>query len=167
MTFGLLGRRRRDDATAAARQDVRDRLRTRLVELAVPCVRVELATDDVAGGPTGSRLGDDPYPPEDYGWPVDEHLPLSFVAQIHFADAPPLGGFPDHGLLQWSVSADDTHGLTFDETQGTTGFVVRWFDDLSAPSTGAAADDDRSDFSPVVESGRLVLTAGTSLPAWA
>ena len=168
----LFGSRAHENAGAPASQDrgdgdQRDRLRERLDALAVPCARIELATDDVPAGPTDSRLGDGPYLPEGSGWPADANGPLSFVAQINLAQAPALPGFPDHGLLQWFTSADDTYGLSFDETQGTTGFVVRWFDDLSAPSVGTPAYGERaSELSPVDETGRLVLTAGRSLPAW-
>lgn len=159
------GKRKNSSVSDAVREDVRSRLRQRLVELAVPCVRVDLASDDAPPEPSGSCVGEGAYLPQGHAWPTDENGPMCFVAQINFAEAPALVGYPDRGLLQWFTSADDTYGLTFDEGQGTVGFVVRWFDDVSAPSVGDEPDDLDTDWSPVRD-GRLILTPGVSLPAW-
>lgn len=59
---------------------------------------------------------------------------MFFLCQVNFADVPDLPDFSSSGLLQWFVGADDTTGLTFDETAGTVGFEIRWYDDVSAPS---------------------------------
>ncbi|OHU22409.1 hypothetical protein BKG76_18315 [Mycobacteroides franklinii] len=82
-----------------------------------------------------SYLGGHPYWPEGSQWPDYRGEPMSFVCQINFADVPRLPGFPADGLLQWFVGSDDVAGMTFDDTQGTKGFEVRWITDLSAPST--------------------------------
>ncbi|GAB2578894.1 DUF1963 domain-containing protein [Microlunatus antarcticus] len=159
------GKRKKGGAAHAVREEVRGRLRQRLAELAAPCVRVDLASDDAASPPTGSCLGEGAYLPHGQPWPIDENGPMCFVAQINFAEAPKLVGFPERGLLQWFTSADDTYGLTFDESRGTVGFLARWFDDVSAPSVGEEPDDVDTDWSPVGD-GRLILTEGLSLPAW-
>lgn len=82
-----------------------------------------------------SYLGGHPYWPEGSQWPNYRGEPMSFVCQINFAEVPPLPGYPTEGLLQWFVGSDDVAGMTFDDTQGTQGFEVRWITDLSAPST--------------------------------
>ncbi|MBA0048535.1 DUF1963 domain-containing protein [Mycobacteroides sp. LB1] len=82
-----------------------------------------------------SYLGGHPYWPEGSQWPNYRGEPMSFVCQINFAEVPQLPGFPGEGLLQWFVGSDDVAGMTFDDTQGTRGFEVRWITDLSAPST--------------------------------
>lgn len=102
----------------------------------------ELGTDAVSlepepGDPDirSSYLGGHPYWPEGSQWPNYRDEPMSFVCQINFAEVPQLPGFPSEGLLQWFVGSDDVAGMTFDDTQGTQGFEVRWITDLSAPST--------------------------------
>lgn len=82
-----------------------------------------------------SYLGGHPYWPEGSQWPNYRGEPMSFVCQINFAEVPALPGFPTKGLLQWFVGSDDVAGMTFDDTQGTQGFGVRWITDLTAPST--------------------------------
>jgi hypothetical protein len=82
-----------------------------------------------------SYLGGHPYWPEGSRWPNYRGEPMSFVCQINFAEVPQLPAFPTEGLLQWFVGSDDVAGMTFDDTQGTKGFEVRWITDLAAPST--------------------------------
>lgn len=108
-------------------------LETLLSELEADAVSLK----PVPGDPNirSSYLGGHPYWPEGSQWPNYRDEPMSFVCQINFADIPPLPGFPTKGLLQWFVASDDVAGMTFDDTQGTQGFEVRWITDLSAPST--------------------------------
>ena len=89
-----------------------------------------------APGITDSYVGGHPFLPPGMGWPTDERGgPMHFVVQVNFAQVPALPGFPRAGMLQMFVRADDTWGLTFDETGGLAGVHCRWFDpeDLSLP----------------------------------
>lgn len=135
---GLLGRSgaARSDVPAAAVPDaptVTPELEALVRRVTVPCVAISLGEGAPAGTP-GSYVGGHPYLPEERPWPVWEGVPMYFVGQIDFAEVPALDGFPPRGLLQWFVGADDTSGLTFDETQGTVGFEVRWYADTDRPS---------------------------------
>jgi uncharacterized protein YwqG len=63
--------------------------------------------------PWESKLLGVPYFPKDRRWPMDrDGKPLVMLAQINFAEIPPLEGYPTEGILQLYVSPgyDDTHG---------------------------------------------------------
>lgn len=144
-------------------------LAVRADELRLPCAVIERAPGVPSA--TGSFLGGHPYRPAGLPWPSDDEGPMPFVCQLSFAEVPALPEFPRHGLLQWFVSNDDTMGLTFDDTQGSTGFHVEWFADVSAPSvanptadTPVAADayTPVSSPSPV----RLGFRSDVDLPCW-
>ncbi|MGH8882735.1 MAG: DUF1963 domain-containing protein, partial [Stackebrandtia sp.] len=128
-------------------------------EALLPCAAIALAGP--ATSPTSSFVGGHPYLPEGVEWP---RVPLGavsgfgqpaqkswrsnrayrFVMQINFAEVPPLPGYPTNGLLQWFVENDELHGLDNNGVDGT-GFTVRWYDNLTAPSrqppSGAVPDE--------------------------
>lgn len=126
-----------------------------------------------APAPTDSYVGGHPFLPAGHAWPRDEEgESMHFVAQVNFADVPALSGFPTSGLLQMFVKADDTWGLTFDDTTGVTGFHCRWFSaaDLTQPSQAASAHPipiPRDSYSPVADSTtprRIEFTETRMLP---
>lgn len=152
-----------------------DGLAARVAELAhrvsVPCVRIGLgglAADSTASYATGF-----PYLPAEAEWPVLGGGPAAFVCQVNFAEVPRLDGFPTSGLLQWFAAADDTFGLTFDESQGAVGFAVRWFTDTEAPSQqppiGGGSGDPGPGPAPLgcPPASTLTFTPGRCLPQWA
>ncbi|MFK7985154.1 MAG: YwqG family protein [Sandaracinaceae bacterium] len=52
-------------------------------------------------------------------WPRDsKDVPMLFLAQLNFAELPPLPGFPDHGLVMLFVPNDNTLGLGFGSQKG-------------------------------------------------
>lgn len=70
-----------------------------------------MPTDD----PLASKVGGRPYLPPGESAPLaGDGRPLFLLAQINFADAPPLAGYPDQGLLQFFIAADDHYGADFD-----------------------------------------------------
>jgi len=147
-----------------------DQVRDVLAPVALPCSAIRLG--GAATDPTGSFLTGHPYLPAGQGWPEGAHGPQVFVAQINFAETGGLAGYPDSGLLQWFVDPDSTYGLTFDETQGSTGFTVRWYPELSAPSVAtpdAATPVDHLDEVPMEFVGPTAITfqPGSSVPGWA
>lgn len=66
--------------------------------------------------PGGCRLGGPVWIVEGEDWPVDPAgEPFDFVAQIDFAELPPLDGFPTSGVLQFFTRRDDIMGADFDQ----------------------------------------------------
>jgi uncharacterized protein YwqG len=55
---------------------------------------------------TDSKLGGFPYLPYTLTYPCDQNqIPLLFIAQINFAQTPPLENYPRQGILQFFVSS--------------------------------------------------------------
>lgn len=83
--------------------------------LALPAV--ELLPDPerpVAAG--GTRIGGPVWLGDGEAWPVDGRgAPLEFVAQVDFADLPPLPDFPTAGVLQFFVGRDMLFGADFED----------------------------------------------------
>ncbi len=85
---------------------------------------------------TDSKVGGKPYFPEEAIYPVvyvgeNAGRPLKFLAQINFAQMPPLKGFPLSGLLQFFVLDDDAIGLDFDNPENQNHFRVLYYDSVS------------------------------------
>lgn len=83
--------------------------------LALPAVEL-LPAPGRAVKAGGTRLGGPVWLADGEAWPADaEGLPLEFVAQVDFAELPPLPDFPTTGLLQFFVGTGDVFGADFDE----------------------------------------------------
>lgn len=108
-----------------------------LEPFALPCIRIMAkASDSLAL--TDSKFGGYPFWPASKPYPVDKDGQyLYLLAQIDFAQVPPLAGYPDKGLLQFYLSADDMYGLNFDKPTEQANFRVVYFED----TTPAALDD--------------------------
>lgn len=146
-----------------------DHVRDVLGTVALPCVAIKLG--GAASSPTESFLTGHPYLPAGQGWPEGGHGPQAFVAQINFADIGELAGYPSSGLLQWFVDPGTTFGLTFDESAGATGFTVRWYPDVSAPSVAppdAPTPVDHVEDVPMEFVGPTAMTfnSSSSIPSW-
>lgn len=102
---------------------------TELADLqAKPCVALHLGDDPNTDAPH-SCIGGRPSLPVGMDWPADETgKPMIFLAQINFAEMPPLAGYPDRGLLSFFVMDDDLNGSQFPSV-GDKGFQVHFFDD--------------------------------------
>lgn len=141
-----------------------------LGRLARPCARI---TADGSAGEAHSFLGGFASLPPGEAWPTIAGVPALFVGQICFDEVPPLPGFPARGLLQWFVAANDTYGLTFGETAGLDGFLVRWYDAVplavEAPpdATPPTADPLFGLAFEVPPGTRLRFETARSLPGWA
>ena len=58
-----------------------------------------------------SKLLGTPYMPKGFDYPRDPAgRPLRLLAQINFADVPPLPDYPDSGILQFYISDDEEFG---------------------------------------------------------
>lgn len=101
-------------------------------EKALPAAMLESA-GPAADTPGGSRIGGAVWLPEGEAWPVDgAGQPLSFLAQIDFAEMPPLADYPASGVLQFFIGRDDYYGANFENPE-LGSFRVIYREDLSGP----------------------------------
>ncbi len=72
-----------------------------------------------------SKVGGVPYLPKNLAWPTNpEGRGLFFLAQINFAETPPLAPFPSKGILQFFINDDDLYGMDFDNGENPDTFRV-------------------------------------------
>jgi uncharacterized protein YwqG len=81
-----------------------------------------------------SKFGGYPYWPKVRPYPVDgDGNYLYLLAQLNFSQIPHLEGYPEKGLLQFYVAADDLYGLDFDDPTAQKNFRVIYFEDATEP----------------------------------
>lgn len=94
-----------------------------------------------------SKIGGEPYLPLDTAYPVDTNgNPLALLAQFNFAEIPSLPNFPDQGILQFYIAADDLYGMNFDDQQQQSGFKVLYFDQVIADAAQLKQDFSELEF---------------------
>ena len=72
-----------------------------------------------------SKVGGMPYLPKGMDWPADPNgKELFFLAQLNFADMPPLAPFPTSGMVQFYIMDDDLYGMDFDDGEVQDTFRV-------------------------------------------
>lgn len=82
-------------------------------DTAMPAVFLDAAAPAVprAGG---SRIGRPAWIPEGSQWPLDRTgAPMSFLAQLDFAELPKLEDYPESGVLQFFIARDIHFGANF------------------------------------------------------
>ena len=79
-----------------------------------------------------SKFGGMPYLPKDMAYPCDaEGQPLRLLAQFNFAELPHVADFPEQGILQFYIAADDDlYGLNFDDQFDQDRFRVLYFEQV-------------------------------------
>lgn len=106
---------------------------SRLEDVALPAVHIKARPSDSLFL-FDSKFGGYPYWPKDKPYPKDvEGNYMYLLAQLNFSQIPPLEGYPDKGLLQFYVAADDMYGLNFDDQAEQKNFRVIYFEDSSEP----------------------------------
>ena len=80
-----------------------------------------------------SKIGGTPYLPKnaEYPYHAEKKHPLTLVAQINFAEVPPLPGFPERGILQVFVDGLD-YGLgnDFENLSEQAGWRIMYYPEL-------------------------------------
>ncbi len=72
-----------------------------------------------------SKVGGVPYLPKNVPFPTaPDGRELFFLAQINFADMPPLAPFPSKGIVQFYIFDDDLYGMDFDDGENPDTFRV-------------------------------------------
>lgn len=75
--------------------------------------------------PWESKVGGLPYWPLDMSWPTaPDGRNLFFLAQLNFAEMPPLPPFPTQGIVQFFIHDDDLYGMDFDDGENPDTFRV-------------------------------------------
>lgn len=99
--------------------------------------------------PSESKVGGIPYWPKALEWPVGtDGAPLFFLAQINFSEIPPLSPFPNTGIVQFFIGADDLYGMDFDDGEKQDTFRVIYHPEvnpnavLTTRLSEAAFDED-------------------------
>ncbi|MBP8006315.1 MAG: DUF1963 domain-containing protein [Acinetobacter sp.] len=112
----------------------------------LPTVSMQLtASDDLTLWQ--SKIGGQPYLPLEVAYPVDsDGNPLVLLAQFNFSETPNLPHFPDKGILQFYIAADDLYGMNFDDQQLQSGFKVLYFDQVIEDLTQLKQDFSELEF---------------------
>ena len=116
--------------------------RTKLEPTVKPFIRV---MPKAAGFPAlwESKIGGVPYLPADVDFPKnDEGAYLYFLAQINFAEVPPMQPLPDKGILQFYINDEDNYGLNFSKPFHQNNFRVLYFEHIETEE-----DQIQTDFS--------------------
>ncbi len=86
--------------------------------------------------PWESKVGGQPYLPKNTPWPTTpEGRELFFLAQLNFAEMPPLPPFPTHGIVQFYINDDDLYGMDFDDGENPDTFRVLYHAEVT-PNEG-------------------------------
>jgi uncharacterized protein YwqG len=94
----------------------------------LPTVSMQLTPDDRLTV-WQSKVGGKPYLPLDVAYPLDSHgNPLALLAQFNFTEIPALPNFPDKGILQFYIAADDSFGMNYDNKQKQSDFRILYFE---------------------------------------
>ena len=154
--------------------DVFARYQAWQAQQALPAAELVL-TGDAPNTATGSRIGGAVWLPDGASWPADRSgKRMTFLAQIDFAEMPPLPDYPTSGVVQFFIARDNLYGANFENPQQGD-FKVIYHEDVSGPGrleTGPVSLGERyvDDFSPL-EPGmatrgvKLAATAITHKPA--
>lgn len=88
---------------------------TRVEALRLPSLQLE-AVRAAPAQPAGTRIGGPAWLADGEAWPRGrDGQPMEFLAQLDFAELPPLPDFPKAGLLQFFISRDDRFGADYDD----------------------------------------------------
>ncbi len=107
-----------------------------------------------------SKFAGLPYLPQEVPYPRDaQGQPMALLAQLNFAEAPKLEGFPEQGILQFYLSnGDDLYGMCDEDLAKQSGFRILYF-----PTVVEDKSILVTDFSFLPELDMLPLQASCSL----
>lgn len=83
-----------------------------------------------------SKVGGVGYFPKNRSYPIGvSGKPLHLLAQLNFAELPPIPDFPKRGLLAFYIDVhDDLYGMNLDDMQNQAGYRIYYFEDLALPA---------------------------------
>jgi|GEM_PF-5789512 len=144
-----------------------DAIRAELTAMALPAIALSFDPGDRVGDNPHSSIGGAPSLSSPQAWPRQGDQPMMFLAQINYAEMPPLDGYPADGLLSIFVTDDDLNGCDF-PSRNQKGFVTLYTPDpndlIRVPSPTEHEYDPYG--SALRRSGaRLRATPSTGLPS--
>lgn len=112
---------------------------------------------------TESSFGYYPFIPIGFNYPVDKDgAPMIPLAQLNFAEIPPLKDYPVQGILQFYIASDDCYGLDFNNAFNPDSFRVIYIenpDQLTVdPNTSFLDELISSENSPVDKPHKLTFS---------
>lgn len=111
-----------------------------ILAAAKPCADIALVPADTLA-PWQSKLGGLPYLPQGTDYPHDpQGRPLYLLAQINFADTPPLPDFPRQGILQFFIAKNGLWGMDYHRPERQGGFCVRYYADAETNPAALVSD---------------------------
>lgn len=116
-----------------------EKFRDKIEKTIKPYIKVKLQEQKTM--PWESKLGGDPYLKVGMEYPKasnGEYLRL--LAQINFEEVPHLEPFPQKGILQFFILADDVYGLDFDNPCVQDTFRVIYIPDVVKNEKNLAKD---------------------------
>jgi uncharacterized protein YwqG len=107
----------------------------------------------------GNRIGGAVWLPDGSEWPLDRSgKRMTFLAQIDFAELPPLPDYPTSGVLQFFIARDDLYGANFEQPEQGD-FRVVWHETTEGEGrfeTGPQSSQGKyDDYSPLYEETAL------------
>ena len=101
-----------------------------ILQSGLPFVRIK-ATPAETLGVTQSKFAGVPYWPKGLSYPTDsEGQYLFLLAQINFAEVPPLAGYTGKGILQFFISVNDVYGIDFDNPTSQKDFRLVFHEEV-------------------------------------
>jgi uncharacterized protein YwqG len=92
------------------------------------------AIDGPPASRSSSQLGGKPWWPKGLAYPRGlDGQPLYLLIQINFAELPSFEPFPQSGLLQMFIGADDLFGANLDDLTAPTGFRCVFHETVEGP----------------------------------
>ncbi len=106
----------------------------RMAAIARPVVRIT-ATPSDSLFLFDSKFGGHPWWPAGKPFPTDSYGHYMYpLAQLNFSQIPHLEGYPEKGLLQFYIAADDLYGADFDAPEVQKNFRVVYYEDFTEPA---------------------------------
>lgn len=106
---------------------------------------------------TDSKLGGQPYCKPGDEFPIHESgTPYMFLAQLNFSQLPKLDNYPQHGLLQFFVLADEDYGLYED------GYFCRYYEEIEPSVDIEPFSEEEEDYElcePIIFGGPYAFKA--------
>lgn len=132
--FGQMRRQRAIKAAPRITKAEVDAFWAQIKAATLPMAKITVAKA-VPKSPLQSRIGGAPFVMGEERWPLSVHdgSPMLFLAQINFAEVPPIADFPSSGLLQLFAAADARGHL--ENTESSEDRVLRWFPDPQGSAT--------------------------------
>ena len=115
--------------------------RAKIVATLQPYIRIKLTNND-RPTPWQSKFGGLPYLPQGADYPTNSKGNyLYLLAQINFAEVPNLKDFPNQGILQFFIAADEEfYEADFDRPTQQNDFRVVYFTDIISDAENLVID---------------------------